>query len=146
MALAGGVNVDALFQGEGGSLPSPAILDYAYGVAAYKCWRSRMHVGNVGVPDVMNNYCNHHYAQIPALPPTPPDDTGHDAWKRHPSTRGRDDSELAKAMEELNVLLMHINGTTPEEVAERRQKIIEQRERAAQEASRSKVLEWLDAY
>jgi hypothetical protein len=45
-------------------------------------------------------------------------------------------------MDELNVFLMRISGTTPEEVAERRQKEIEQRERAAQEASRSKVMKW----
>jgi len=132
IALDFGANVDALFQGEGGSLPSSVILDYTYGVAAYKCWRSRMHVGNGGVPEVINNYRSDHYSHIPPRPPTPPDVTA----------RRRDESELAKAMDELNVLLMHINGTTPEEVAERRQKILEQRERAAEEASRSKVMEW----
>ncbi|KAI0284833.1 hypothetical protein BC826DRAFT_919135 [Russula brevipes] len=131
IALGCGANVDALFQGEGGSLPSSVILDYTYGVAAYKCWRSRMHVGNGGVPEVINNYRSDHYSHIPPRPPTPPDVTAR-----------RDESELAKAMDELNVFLMHINGTTPEEVAERRQKILEQRERAAEEASRSKVMEW----
>jgi hypothetical protein len=39
-ALAAGANVDALFQGEGGSLPSTIILDYAYGAAAYQTWKS----------------------------------------------------------------------------------------------------------
>ncbi|KAI0289867.1 hypothetical protein BC826DRAFT_1106805 [Russula brevipes] len=157
IALGCGANVDALFQGEGGSLPSSVILDYTYGVAAYKCWRSRMHVGNGGVPEVINNYRSDHYSHIPPHPPTPAcaddtdqdDDTndsdyisGADARKRHTSTRRRDESGMAKAMDELNVLLMRINGTTPEEVAERKQKIIEQRERAAEEASRSKVMEW----
>jgi hypothetical protein len=103
----------------------------------------------------------HRFRHFPTLPddteyvddtdhaPEPDDDAsdsdyipGADAWKRHTSIR-RDESELAKAMDELNVFLMHINGTTPEEVAERRQKIIEQQERAAQEASRSKVMEWM---
>jgi hypothetical protein len=45
-------------------------------------------------------------------------------------------------MDELNNFLMHIHAMTPEEAAERRQKKIEQQERAAQEASRSKVMEW----
>jgi len=129
VGVAPGANVDALFQGKGGSLPSPIILDYAYGVAAYKCWRSQEHVGNGGVPEIINNYRNDHYATITPLPPTPPDDTD-------------DESEMAKAMDELNVLLMAINGTTPEEVAERRQKENEQLERAAQKASRSRVMEW----
>ncbi|KAI0288224.1 hypothetical protein BC826DRAFT_971745 [Russula brevipes] len=149
----------------------PSSLDYAYGVAAYKCWRSRVHVGNGGIPEVINNYRSDHYSHIPPLPPTPPDvtayadDTDHapepdddtsdpdhipgaDAWKRHTSKR-RGGSEMAKTMDELNMLLMRINGTTREEVAERKQKIIEQRERAAQEASRSKVMEWrkrMDVY
>jgi len=158
-ALSEGANVDALFRGEEGSLPSPVILDYAYGVAAYKCWHSRVHVGNGGIPEVINNYRSDHYSHIPPLPPTPPDvtayadDTDHDtsdpdyipgadAWKRHTSTKRRGGNEMAKTMDELNMLLMRINGTTREEVAERKQRIIEQGERAAQEASRSRVMEW----
>ena len=37
--------VDALFQGEGVPLPSTVILDYAYGIAAYKleAWRTSKH-------------------------------------------------------------------------------------------------------
>ena len=36
-------NVDALFQGEGVPLLSTVILDYVYGIAAYKleAWRSK---------------------------------------------------------------------------------------------------------
>ncbi|KAH9966479.1 hypothetical protein BC827DRAFT_668182 [Russula dissimulans] len=37
-----GTNVDALFQGEKGSLPSTVILDYVYGVAAYKSWHANV--------------------------------------------------------------------------------------------------------
>jgi hypothetical protein len=36
-----GASIDALFQGTGHPLPPAIILDYSYGVAAYKCWRSR---------------------------------------------------------------------------------------------------------
>jgi hypothetical protein len=45
-------------------------------------------------------------------------------------------------MDELNMFLMYIHGITPEMAAERRQKEIEREERVAQEASRSKVMEW----
>ena len=47
-------------------------------------------------------------------------------------------------MDELNMFLMYIHGIAPEMAAERRQKEIEREERAAQEASRNKVMEWRD--
>jgi hypothetical protein len=78
----------------------------------------------------------------------PPDDTDDtddtfEPGNRYTSTR-RVESDLAKAMDELNMVLMYVTcGITPEEAAERRQKEIEQEERAAQEASRSKVMEWM---
>ncbi len=50
---------------------------------------------------------------------------------------------MAKAMDELNLVLMHLSGTTPEEVANRRKKRMEEEERVAQETSRSKVMEWM---
>jgi hypothetical protein len=65
VALTLGANVDALFQGEGGSLPSTVILDYVYGVAAYKSWHS-----NRDDVDVMDEYHKKHYA-----PRAPSDDT-----------------------------------------------------------------------
>jgi len=95
--------------------------------------------------------------QIQPLPRDPSDDTDYtsgpdddptdpdcipESWKRYTSTTTRDESELAKAMDELNVVLMYIHGITPEVAAERRQKEIEQKERAAQEASQNKVVEW----
>jgi hypothetical protein len=123
-----GANVDALFQGEGGSLPSTVILDYAYGVAAYKTWNTR---GDDAF-DVMNDFRKEHYEHIPPLVRAPPDD---------PSRR-RNDCGMADAMDELNMVLMYINGITPEMAAERRQKEIEQEEQAAQEVSQSKVREW----
>ena len=49
-------------------------------------------------------------------------------------------------MDELNMVLMYLHGITPEVAAERRQKKIEQEERAAQEASRNKVTEWKNNY
>jgi hypothetical protein len=136
IAFSLGENVDALFQGEGGSLPSTVILNYVYGVAAYKSWHSK----HSDAFDVMSQYREKHYAQIQPLRRPLPD---------YIRTRGREESDLAKAMDRLSRFVMYLQGITPEEAAERRQKKIEEEERVAQEASRSKVIEWrrhLDAH
>jgi hypothetical protein len=106
----------------------------------------------------MRAYRNNHYANIPPPPPPAPRDDINNAdvssgpddpndadykppqpRKRHTATR---ESGLEEAMDELNIFLMYIKGITPEMAAERRQKEIDREERAAQEASRSKVMEW----
>ena len=142
-------NVDALFQGEGVPLPSTVILDYVYGIAAYKAWRSKHGVGF----NKMRAYHIEHYAQIPPplVPPDDIDDTDSDYKphkRRKPYTSTRR-SGLEETMDELNMVLMYMHGITPEMAAERRQKEIDRDERAAQEASRSKVMEWrnhMDVY
>ena len=66
--------------------------------------------------------------------------------KRYTPTRR---SGLEETMDELDMFFMYIHGITPEVAAELRQKEIEREEWAAQEASRSKVMEWrnhLDVY
>jgi len=164
-------NVDALFGGTGVQLPSTVILDYVYGIAAYKAWRSRPDDGF----DQMEAYHNEHYAQIPLPPPSSqdddtdvtsgpedPNDLDYDPLDDTDVTPGPEDlndpnyeplpsrkrytptrrSGLEEAMDELNMFLMHIHGITPEMAAERNQKEIEREEQAAQEASRSKVMEW----
>jgi hypothetical protein len=159
MAYSALQNVNALFQGEGVPLPFTIILDYVYGIAAYKAWCRKRGDGF----DQMMAYRDEHYTQI--LPPSaPPDDTddtditsGPDdpkdsdyklpkSRKPHTSTKR---SGLEETMDKLNMFLMYIHGITPEMAAEHRQKEIEREERAAQEASRSKVMEWknhLDVY
>jgi len=144
-------NVDALFRGEGVPLPDTVILDYLYGVAAYRAWRSNRDDGF----NQMRAYRNKHYANIPPPPPPAPRDDTNDAdvssgpddpndadykpRKRHTATRR---SGLEETMDELNMFLMYIKGITPEMASERRQKEIDREERAAQEASRGKVMEW----
>jgi len=111
----------------------------------------------------MEAYRNRHYAQIPPLAspddiddtdvsgpelddPKDPNYTPPQARKHYTPTRR---SGLEETMDELNLFFMSIYGITPEMAAERRQKEIEREERAAQEASRSKVMEWrnhLDVY
>jgi hypothetical protein len=139
-------NVDALFQGEGVPLPTTVILDYVYGIAAYKAWRSKRGGGS----NRMRAYRNEHYAQIPP-PSAPPDDkdSNYNPPKPRNTRTSTRRSGLEETMDELNMVLMYMHGITPEMAAERRQKEIEREERAAQEASRSKVMEWknhLDVY
>lgn len=78
------------------------------------------------------------YPNIPPIPPAPPDDAEDDAdvpsvpddtddldYKTPfppPRKRKRDESDLSKAMDELNMVLMHIHGITPEEADERGRK------------------------
>ena len=168
VAFGYGLNVDALFRGTS-SLPHAVILDYVYGVAAYKCWSSRR--GDNDVHDVMGNYRSEHYINIPAISPGPPIHGGEDlpfndpydpdfdpnapadshdpdhppttlSQRRH-YTSTRTGDVMAKAMDELNIALMFVSGITPQEAADRREKQMEEEELKAQEASRSKVTEWM---
>ncbi|KAH9042306.1 hypothetical protein EDB84DRAFT_1436459 [Lactarius hengduanensis] len=148
-----GAHVDALFNGTDRSLlhlPHDIVLDYMYGVAAYKHWRS-----TADIHDVMKAYHAERYAHIPALPRKPPSDDSDDApepddprdtdynprKRHHPSTSRGD--VMGEAMDDLNLVLMFVNRTTPEEAAERMEKRMEEEERAAQERGRSKVTEWM---
>ncbi|KAH9008766.1 hypothetical protein EDB84DRAFT_1671824 [Lactarius hengduanensis] len=135
LAMPPGLNVDALF-GSTNSLPPVVILDYVYGIAAYNQWNSRR--PDKTVHSVMGNYRQEHYINIPAIEPSPPTDNyeGH-----YISTRTGD--VMAKAMDDLNAFLMLVRGITPEEAAKRREERMEEEELKAQEASRSKVMEWM---
>jgi hypothetical protein len=161
-------------RGERASLPSTVILDYVYGVAAYQAWHSE-HGDVSTVMDNYRREHYAQIPPLPRDPPDDTDDTDDtfqpdntdseytpgdtsesdiptdsdyklpEPGERYTSTRRRDDGDLSRAMDELNMVLMYVTrGITPNEAAERRQKEIEQEERAAQEAGRSKVMEWRD--
>ena len=141
-------NVDALFRGTAVPLPSTVILDYLYGIAAYKTWRSKRGDGF----NRIKAYREEHYKKISPLHSLPPDDID-DTDVTSGSDNDSNDTDyfppqprsgLEETMDELNMFLMYINGITPKMAAERRQKKIEREEQAAQEASRSKVMEWRD--
>ncbi|KAI0246116.1 hypothetical protein BJV78DRAFT_1348806 [Lactifluus subvellereus] len=142
-----GAHMDALFQGTGSPLPPAIILDYIYGVAAYTCWRSRQ--GDDDVHAVMKSYRREHYAYIPPRRPSSNDDDdahGPDpptSLQRRPYMSIRRGGVMATAMDELNSVLMSLQGITPQEVANRREKRMEEEELKAQDASRSKVMEWM---
>ncbi|KAH9172941.1 hypothetical protein EDB89DRAFT_2069178 [Lactarius sanguifluus] len=126
IAFGMGAHVDALFNGTDPSLPLPhvVVLDYMYGVAAYKRWRS-----TADIHDVMKTYHQARYAHIPALPRKPPSDDSDDA----PEPEDTGDHYRPRKR--------HHPSTT--EAAERMEKRVEEEERAAQESGRSKVTEWM---
>jgi hypothetical protein len=145
VAFLHGAHVDALFQGAGTSLPPAIILDYMYGVATYHRW------GNKQSHSVVDNYFIEHYKDIPAPPHRPsshnddPSDGSNNPpptrqQAHHTSTRRGDIRE--EAMDELSLVLMLLQGTTPEEAANRWENQMKE-ELKAQEASQSKVLEWM---
>jgi hypothetical protein len=129
----GAAHVDAQFhsseQGTLLPLPPAIILDYVYGVAAYRMWRS----DRDSVHDVMSTYHREHYADIP--PPPRRISTG--------ANQNRVDNEMCKAMDDLNLFLMRVNGINPQDLADKWEKQMEEEERVAQEKSRSKVMEWM---
>ena len=121
-----GLSVDANFQGTD-STPPIVLLNFMYGVAAYKRWRSPHGVG------IINAYFAEHYKPIPLLPS--PKDSDY---------LPEDTNSMVEAMDELNMVLMYLSGITPEEAAIRREKRLEEEEKMAQEAGRRKVMEWVD--
>ncbi|KAF8482447.1 hypothetical protein DFH94DRAFT_365059 [Russula ochroleuca] len=152
-----GAHVDAQFQGTEISLPPAVILDYMYGVAAYKCWRSSQ--ADNEVHNMMKSYHKEHYADIP-VPPCRPSNNDNGSSKEQDHAYGPDDppttlpqqrcyiftrrgDTMAKTMDELNSVLMHLQGITPQEAANRREKQLKEEEQKAQEASQSKVIEWM---
>jgi hypothetical protein len=118
MAFGLGLNVDAQFQGTS-SLPPAVIVDYMYGIAAYKLWKSQP---DRDVHGVMESYHEQRYKGIP-----PRDDAS--------KSDNQDDldyvPDVAEAMDDLS-----LRGVTPEEAAIRR-------ELEEQEASQGKVMEWM---
>ncbi|KAH8994519.1 hypothetical protein EDB92DRAFT_286656 [Lactarius akahatsu] len=106
------------------------------------------------VHGVIGAYRNEHYVDIPATSPSPPTDNDEgpsDESDAHDPTYVPDNlvdchdpgDEMAKAMDDLNAVLMLVRGITPEEAAKRRERRMEEEELKAQEASRSKVMEWM---
>jgi hypothetical protein len=160
LAYNSGAHVDVQFRGSAPKallpealppLPPAIILDYVYGVAAYRMWRS----DKERVHDVMSTYHREQYAGIPSLPRQSPtagmssvegdfDDILADpdyALTASQETASQDDG-MAQAMDDLNLLLMRVNGINPQDLADKWEKQMEEEERVAQEKSRSKVMEW----
>ena len=155
------------------SLPPTVILDYVYGIAAYMQWRSTKD-DNDDIHSIMESYRQEHYMDIPVPHELPdngsdggdaPDDPNDPDYIPHDDSEGQDDTcdhphpdplqsnryvsvtrgdRMSKAMDDLNLLLMSVEGITPQEAADRREKRMEEEELRAQETGRRKVTEWMD--
>jgi hypothetical protein len=142
-----GLSVDANFRGTDDTTPPTVLLNFMYGVAAYKRWKSPPSVG------ILNAYFAEHYAEyyktIPV--PLPQGSSGESESSSNeqddpndPDYVPEDTTSMVEAMDELNMVLMYLSGITPEEAAIRREKRLEEEEQLAQEAGRGKVMEWMD--
>ena len=126
--------VDACMRGTGTPRPSTIILDYMYGVAAYRRWGSGQEI-----KELMQQRFTECYEPIP-LPPSPPD-TGDDSdqQKKHSDVS----PEMLQAMDDIRALSMLVKGTTPGLMAAERQRQAEVEELRAKEASKIKVQQWM---
>ena len=152
--FAAGANLDILFQGTGTSPPSDIILDFMYGVAAIQCW------GVGASQEILQKVYESHYKPLLTVPgphsgaDSADDDGGDDgddprdadydpnSSQQHYSSIRRGD-KMAKAIDNLNVLMMYLTGTSPQEAAARWEKRMEEEEEIARKASRNKVMEWM---
>lgn len=140
-----GLSVDANFQVTD-STPPIILLNFMYGVAAYKRWKSPPSVG------VLKADFTERYKPIPvpcprALSgsfPDERDDPNDPGYLPEPEDSTEDTTAMEEAMDELNMLLMYLSGITPEEAAIRGEKRLEEEEQMAQEAGRRKVMEWMN--
>ncbi|KAH0826930.1 hypothetical protein J3R83DRAFT_4536 [Lanmaoa asiatica] len=158
VALAFGAHLDVQFRGplppSQGSLPPPAlILNYVYGVAAYNRWRSRQDGDEVNA--AMEKYRSANYEDILPLRRQIDDDDPSSEQSDDRSSDNPEDADwtpnrsqsigcvMAAAMDEMNKVLMSLHGITPQDAAIRWEKQREEEELKDQEASRSKVREWM---
>ena len=148
--------MDAQFQATH-SLPHRVILDYVYGVTAYKLWSH--HPGESDAHGVVKDYRREHYKDItPPPPPSPRDDDEYSRPEEQgdpldtpyidPSPRSRRrgrrhhiGERTADTMWEtearMHAILRGFYGITPEVAAK-------ERELKEQEDSQIKVMEWMN--
>ena len=127
--------VDAIFRGTGDQLPPAILLDYMYGVAAYHRWRDGQ-----DVPQFMKDYHAEHYEGIPLLPRSMSSscdgsDAGSDDARAHRHHDAKY-SAMIESMDNMNAFLMSLQGYRPGER-------YAQQQRQEEEASRTKVEDWL---
>ncbi|KAK0495721.1 hypothetical protein EDD18DRAFT_1287147 [Armillaria luteobubalina] len=148
---------DAHITGSGNPPVSTIILDYVYGVAAFKRW-----AGGPGVEKMMKARFEALYKSIPPLPRSSspefsddnisdddpndadcelkPSGTGNKHRRHH---RCHTSDSMLRAMDTVLALSMYIKGNTLESLAAERERYMEEAELRAQEASSVKVKQWL---
>jgi hypothetical protein len=133
--------------------PPSILLDFMYGVAAYKRWH-----GGHDIDAVMKERFADKYESIPQLPASDSSDDSDGgserkdprdgdcepnrrrSWKHRRSSMS---DGMLRAMDGMNALSMFMRGITPQTIAAERQRREEEEERRAQEDSRAKVELWM---
>ena len=119
---------DAYMRGTGTPRPSTIILDYMYGVAAYRRWGSGQEI-----KEIMERRFTECYKSIPPYL----SDDGDANLKSDISP------EMLQAMDDIRALSMLLKGTTPELLAAEQQRRAEAEELRAKEATKAKVQQWM---
>ncbi|KAK2467647.1 hypothetical protein APHAL10511_000502 [Amanita phalloides] len=123
-----------IFDSTGHPQPPSVILDFMYGVAAYKRWRPKGEGGTV--ESYKQRYVAFHNDTDDDGSPVEADDLSDGDYKpSDESSSGQEAQDtFIEAMDDMRFFLMYLSGISPEEAA--------MRKRLAQEASR-KVTEWM---
>jgi hypothetical protein len=148
---------DAHMTGTGIKPPPSILLDFMYGVAAYKRWCS-----SEGIDEVMwQRFADYFAGQYQSIPISPvpalsygsnngsdnddpnSGDYGPNGRRRGKHHRPGMSDGMSRAMENMLALSMFMKGTNPQAMAAERQSREEEEERRAQEASRTKVEVWM---
>ncbi|KAF8957264.1 hypothetical protein BDZ97DRAFT_1670266 [Flammula alnicola] len=149
---------DAKMSGSGTPPPSTIILDYMYGVAAFKRWP-----GGSQFQQIMKDRFEEHYKSIPPRPWSPSghssDDEVLDGDPADPDYRPGQGAAsggkhrrrhhchaskgMLRAMDGVLGLSMFIKGNTRQSLAADRERRMKEGELQAQEAGRAKVDQWL---
>ncbi|KAK0490320.1 hypothetical protein IW261DRAFT_1387622 [Armillaria novae-zelandiae] len=142
---------DARMTGSDNPPVSTIILDYVYGVAAFKRW-----AGGPGVEKMMQERFEVHYKSIPRLPrPSSPEfsdndisddhhnDTSVTGSKHRRHHRCHAPDSMLHAMDTVLALSMYIKGNTFESLAAERERHMKEAELREREAGSAKVKEWL---
>jgi hypothetical protein len=144
---------DARIASSGILLPHSVLLDFMYGVAAYRRWG-----GGQDINEVMQHRYTECYGSIPIPSASPPSSDGDsspepedldnhehepDRRRRRRNHRSNMSDGMLCAMDDVLKLSMLLKGTTPQSMAAERQRREEEEELRAKKASRVKVQQWM---
>jgi len=134
--------------------PPPAILlDFMYGAAAYERWGNGQEMARVIHDNFVQNYKDIPIVLEPddsfgedsgSKPDGPADGDCVDPGSSNPVGRRQNSESIINAMDNMNALMMHMSGLTPEIRMAKWQKEVEEEQSKKEVISRSKVLEWMN--
>lgn len=132
---------DACITGTGISLPPNVLLDFVYGVAAYKHWGQQM-IGDELKDSGLDCYQSISATSEPQVASDRPLESDDDDDNKQQEGKSLRSDEMLQAMDDLLRLSMLIEGITPEMKAAQRKKQEEAAMLYAKEDSQRKVQQW----